>query len=234
MLIESRINNEGETVSTLISSPNINLIKDLLATEAIIEKGVSIVLPHRDITQEEIVIPNSNDQNNQYQMPYLYNGRAFYPVSEMDQLVELYKYMKKFSAISDNLDIRARKELMEKIQLLSDNIFYEQTKGKEEADLKKMIFIVWNIIGITRTMFGDPLIGAVLHLCSLLSIDFKTLARIIMSSTISEEKKQFILENIQKNYLNLNLTKEDWYVWPYARLDKELNDSIKIASRLNR
>jgi len=55
-----------------------------------------------------------------------------------------------------------------------------------------------------------------------------------MSSTISEEKKKFILDNIQKNYLNLNLTKEDWYVWPYAKLDKDLNDSIKIAGRLNR
>jgi len=234
MLIESRINNEGKTISTLVSSPNINFIKDLLATETVIEKGVSIVLPHRDITQEEIVTPSSNNQNNQYQMPYLYDGRAFYPVTEMDQLVELYKYMKRFSSISDNLDIRAQKELMEKIQLLSDNLFYEQKNGKEAADIKKMIFIIWNIIGITRTMFGDPLIAAVWHLCSLFTIDFKTLARIIMSSTISEEKKKFILDNIQKNYLNLNLTKEDWYVWPYAKLDKDLNDSIKIAGRLNR
>ena len=80
-------------------------------------------------------------------------------------------------------------------------------------------------------MAGKPLIAAVWQLCSLVAIDFKTLAKIIMSSTISEEKKQFILDNIQKNYVDLDLTKEDWYVWPYVRLDKDFNDYVKIAGK---
>ena len=231
MLVESNTNSEGKTISTIISTPNLDLIRDLLDTEATIEKGISIVLVHRDITQEELVVPNSNYQVNQHQLPYLYKGRAFYPVSERGEMVKLYKYMKKFSAISDNLDIRERKELIDKIKFLSDNLFYEQKMGKEEAVFKKRFYVLYNITCIINLMAGKPLIAALWHLCSLVAIDFKTLARIIMSSTISEEKKQFILKKKKKNYVDLDLTKEDWYVWPYVRLDKDFNDYVKIAGK---
>ena len=198
---------EGE--NTLIVTRKPRVFQKLIDTGAVIEQGITLETV-RGIEEKDLYLPNNKiETNSQPLLPYMRFGTAFYPYANTDEIIDLFKAVKKFTSIKDNLDVRQLDSIKEKIDMISYNMFYGNSNGKTSAKLKEICFFLWLTAGILNTISGKTLLFVLNYLCAVLQIDYFTLIPMIMSSTISVERKKYILETIKNNCINPDIIEKD-------------------------
>ena len=185
----------------------------------VVEKGIAI-LPLQNLAEEDIILANKdNNSNDITNKPYTVGGTTFFPIEDRFELFDLYKDIKKIDHRPEKMDIRQLHSLGEKIKFICHNSFYSDYKDKSITNMRKITFGLWLICGVLNTLQGKVLLYTLNYLCAILQLDLVSLTQIVMSSTISAEKKKFILENIKKNSINPTVIDEGCVARLYTRFD---------------
>jgi hypothetical protein len=203
-----------------VTTKKINAFKKTQQSGAkVVEKGIAI-LPLQDMAEEDIILTNKdNNSIDKPNEPYTVGGTTFFPVEDNQVLIDLYKNIKRIDHRPENMDIRQLNSLGEKIKFIYHNSFYSKYKGKNIANLRKMTFVLWLLCGIINTLQGQVLLYTLNYICAILQLDLVSLTQIVMSSTISAEKKKYILENIKNNSINPTVITEGCVARLYTKYD---------------
>lgn len=216
----------------VLTTRKLKHFQELLDSGAIIlEKGV-VLKPKYNIREDELLLPNSNIiTNSKPLLPYFIYDDAYYPIEKEEEIPELFYALKKYASIREDLDIRQYEDLKERIDMFQYNMFYGRTYNKTSAKFKSITCFLWTITGTLNAMNNKLYLSILNYLCAALQIDYFTLVPMIMASTISNEKKKYLLETIKKHYINPEaIDKKDKYVGLYTRINAE--DNPRILSKI--
>ncbi len=234
MIINKKIRIIGGASETLVEVLDEKYLKELDKTGAVIEKGIAIYYI-RDEMKETFAIPvNNNSLINKTRMPYLKYNDAYYPFAETEELISVYKMIRKLSRTPDALDIRNIESLGKKIKFIYRNAFFEDIASREyiTPTLRKISFYLWIICGVLNTLQGRELLYTINYLCAILQLDVITLGQIIMASSISKEKKEFLINNIKANGINPQVIDYNADVRLYTIFEDE-EKPLEVISRLH-
>jgi len=215
------INRNGEKL-ILVSTRKTKLYQDLLDTGAVVEQGVVFETKY-GTKEEELRLLNETGANNiQPLLPYIEYGRAYCPTKDPKETHELYDAVKKYASINESLDIRQYDSLKKKIDMFAFNMFYGQEYGSTSAKLRGLTCFMWSITGTLNAMNDKVFLSTINYITALLQIDYFELIPMIMASTISIEKKKYLLETIKKHYINPEVIDKRYkYVGLYTKFENE-------------
>lgn len=205
-------------------------------TGAVVEKGITIY-PLNRFSEGGYAVPvedNHNNSMNRPQQPYMENGAAYYPFETTEEMIEIYKLIKKIANCPEEFDIRQLDSLGEKIKFVYGKSFFQDRypDSKVLSGLKQTCFYLWLVCGTINAIEGKPLLYTLQYLCAILQLDVVTLTQIIMSSTISDEKKNYILNNIKAYGINPEVINEDMNARFYVKLqNEEFIDALLSSKR---
>ena len=232
--LSTNVTESGQS-EVLMKFKSKKVLKAAEETGAVIEKGISI-FPSNILNDDDYIIStgdNHNNSNNHSKQPYIDNGAVYYPFEETEEMIEAYKLIKKLANRPKELDLRQFATMSEKIKFIYDNIFYQRVYPDSPLipRSKKICFVLWMICGILNTMEGKTLLYPLNYLCAVLQIDDITLAKIIMSSSISEEKKNYIFNSLKAyGITNPEAIDGDNNITFYTKFEK-LSDLPKMKLR---
>ena len=228
---------DGE--STLLAFRNPKIYEQLKNTGAVVEDGIAIVSADLGYF-EDYVLPTQTDTINEPKKPYVLTvasysayGTFYFPTYESEQLIELYKGIKKLGIRKKKLDIRELRTLGDKIRYVYSAAFYGNRPDHKSYRYKKVTFILWILTGILNTLSGKTLLYVLNYLCAILQLDICELIYIIKASTIDPQKKEYILANIEKNGINLSALAEDSDIRIYTRIDN-IDEHPEVQEILNK
>ncbi len=216
---------ESDDYTTIIQTERPGYFKKLVATGAVIEQGITIrpVYNLSRILDEEKIDKNSNNRPN---LPYIIGNTAYVPFEQTPEAIEIYKGIKRLSSIDDSLNIHELESLGEKIKFVYNNSFYQNEYGKTSATLKQISFYCWIICGILNTLQGKTLLYTLNYTCAVLQLDVFTLSRIVYSSSVSPEKKKYVLESLNKHGIKSEIKDERYSYGLYTKFEEEKAEEI--------
>ena len=209
--------------SILVSTRKIKLYQDLLDTGAVVEQGVVFETKY-GTKEDKLQLLNETGANNNYRplLPYLECSRAYCPTNNPEETEELYYAVKKYASINEALDIRQYDSLKKRIDMFAFNTFYGQLYDSTSAKLRGLTCFMWTITGTLNAMNDKVFLSTINYITALLQIDYFTLIPMIMASTISIEKKKYLLETIKKHYINPEvIDKKNKYIGLYTKFENE-------------
>jgi len=220
------LHKKGET-SLLVSTRKIKVYQALLDTGAVVEQGVVFQTKYF-VDENELRLEKENEESNTMPLlPYMTYRTAYCPTVSKEETLDLYKAVKKYSSINEELDIRQYESIKKRIDVFAFNMFWGKENGSTSAKLKGATFFLWTLAGTLNAMSDRAGLAALQYFCAVLQIDFFELVPMIMASTISNEKKKTILETIKSHYINPEaIKKEDGYVGLYTKVDSEEEEKL--------
>ena len=208
--------------SILVSTRKIKLYQDLLDTGAVVEQGVVFETKYGTKEEELRLLKETGANNIQPLLPYIEYDRAYCPTKNPEETQELYDAVKKYASINESLDIRQYDSLKKKIDMFAFNMYYGQEYGSTSAKLKGLTCFLWIITGTLNAMSDKAFLSTINYITALLQIDYFELIPMIMASTISVEKKKYLLETIKKYYINPEVIDKSFkYVGLYTKFENE-------------
>ena len=217
--------------SILLSTRKIKVYQALLDTGAVLEQGVTFDSKYLD-DDEKVRLQKENETTNTPPLlPYMYYDVAYCPTASKEETIDLYRAVKKYASINEELDIRQYESIKKRIDVFAFNMFYGKEHGSTSAKLKGATFFLWTLAASLNAMSDKAGLAALQYFCAVLQIDYFQLVPMITASTISIEKKKTILETIKSYYINPEaIKKEHKYVGLYTKIDSE--DKEKILERI--
>ena len=231
MIINKKVRIVGNADETFVEVLDEKYLKELDKTGAVIEKGIAIYSIHDEMKETFAIPVNTNNLINKTKMPYMHDNTAYYPFAETEELISIYKMIKKLSRTPDELDIRNIESLGEKIKYLYRKAFFED-KRSEIPIARKICFCLWILCGVLNTLQGNVLLYTINYLCAIFQLDVVTLGEIIMASSISKEKKEFLINNIKANGINpqvidYNVDVRLYTIFPDAEMPLEVISKLR-------
>ena len=217
--------------SLLVTTRKLKVYQALLDTGAIVEQGVAFETKY--LTNEaKLRLQEENEESNTKPLlPYMVRNTAYCPTASQEETIDLYKAVKKYASIDEELDIRQYESIKKRIDEFAYNMFWGKENGSTSAKLKGATFFLWSLAGTLNVMSGKAGLAALQYFCAALQIDYFQLIPMIMASTISTEKKKMILETIKSHYINPEvIEKKDKYVGLYTRINS--NDEENVLQKI--
>jgi len=214
--------------SFLVSTRKLKVYESLLDTGAVVEQGV-VFRTKYFTTEDDLYLQKQVEETNAKPLlPYIVDHKAYCPTPSTNDSLELYKALRKYISIKEELDLRQCDNFIDKKKMFEYNAFFGKSTGSStSAKLKEICFYLWLTSGTLNATSGRPSLSVLQYICALLQVDYFTLVPMIMASTISPEKKKYLLETIKKYGLNPEVVeKEDGYVGLYTKFENELPSAL--------
>ena len=214
----------------LVSTRKKRIYQDLMDTGAVVEQGVILETKY-NVGNEELRLESEIEETNTKPLlPYKDFGKAFCPTASKEETLDLYKAIKKYASINEELDVRQYESIKKRIDKFAYNMFWGKENGSTSAKLKGATFFIWSLAGTLNVLSGKAFLASIQYLCAAVQIDYFQLIPMIMASTISPEKKKLLLETIKGHYINPDaIDKENKYIALYTKLHGD--DKRKILRK---
>ena len=221
---------KSDDFTTLIQIQKPSYFKKLASTGAVIERGITLE-PVYDISRIMVEPEEMQNSISQPKLPYLIGHVAYVPFEDSKEALEIYRGIKRLANVNGELNINELETLGEKIRFIYNNAFYQRNHDKTTVTLKKIAFYCWIICGVLNTLQGKALLYTLNYLCAILQLDLFTLAQIIQSSTVSKEKKEYILNSLNSHFISSDIIDEDYTIGLYTRHNTDKLDEIIRKTR---
>ena len=240
--MSKKIGFEKKGISTLYAFKSPKLFEQFKNTGAVVEEGIVIVSVTVD-EKDNIIKPKKTETINETKEPYMVTpasysvyGNLYIPMDNSKELLELYNGIKKIAIRREKLDMRELRTFGDKVRYIYSAAFYGNNDNHyKSTGLRKLTFVLWLFCGVLNTLSGKTLLYVLNYLCAILQLDIYELVCIVKASTIDSRKKQYILDSIEKNGINLSGIPADNEIRLYTRIDNadrypEINELMEKNS----
>lgn len=216
-----------EDGSLAVFTDNQHVLLELSKTGAVVEKGIAFNL-YRSRIHKEAILPDSRNSIVNFASPYINYGHALFPMLDNDQIIKLYQDIKYLSTYQEKFDLRKIETLVKKIKFIYDH----SVDDKEE--FTRMWVFLWTALATANVINGDPALALFLYLGVFGNLNHAELYSIVRSSTMSEERKAKIIDDLQKYNINPELIKEKLHFYYYLNIAGEDSEKELAREVLNR